>query len=316
MNKKKPTLSLIAPMYNEQEVIKLFFDKVELILTKNKIDFEIVCVNDGSIDDTWNILLDEYKTRPYLKLVNLSRNYGKEAALTAGIDRCIGKAIIPIDCDMQDPPELLVDMHKKWQEGFDVVLAKRIDRSLDSPIKRITSSTFYKLIEKISEVKIPANIGDFRLMDRKVITAFQRYPERSRFMKGIFASLGFKQYILEYARPERLAGTTSWNYWKLYALALDGIISFSSAPLKIWTYLGSIIAICSILYGSTLIFKTLWLGVDIPGYASLIVVVLFMSGLILLSLGLLGEYIARIFNEVKSRPIYIIQEEIGFDESD
>jgi glycosyltransferase involved in cell wall biosynthesis len=315
MNNKK-IISLIAPMYNEQEVICIFFKKVEECFNKLDYAYEIVCVNDGSTDSTYEILKQESIKNKKIKVVNLSRNYGKETALTAGLDHANGDAAIPIDCDLQDPIEVVPELIARWESGFDVVLAKRIDRTSDSLMKRITSKIFYKLIDKISDVNIPANVGDFRLMDKKVLDVLGQYRERSRFMKGIFASLGFKESVVEYVRAPRAAGTTKWNYWKLYKLALDGIISFTSLPLKIWSYIGATVAICAFLYGAYLVIRTLFLGVDTPGYASLMVVLLFMSGLILLCLGVIGEYLARIFIETKCRPIYIVMDKIGFDEND
>jgi len=311
---KNPEISLVAPMYNEEEVVDVFFAEVERCLVNTNISYEIICVNDGSNDKTLLKLKAHADLDKRIKIVNLSRNFGKEIALTAGIDHATGDAAIPIDCDLQDPPKLIVDMHRKWKEGYDVVLAKRIDRSSDSIIKRITSSLFYTLIDKISDIHIPSNVGDFRLIDRKVINVLKNFPERSRFMKGLFASLGFKEFVLEYTRPERAAGTTKWNYIKLYRLALEGIISFTSFPLKIWSYIGALSALGAFLYGGYLIAKTIILGVDTPGYASLMVVVLFMSGLILLCLGVIGEYLARIFTEVKQRPIYIVMDTVGFEE--
>ena len=248
-----------------------------------------------------------------VKVINLSRNFGKEHALSAGIDFAAGQAGIPIDCDLQDPPELIINMYEKWKEGFDVVLAKRVDRSSDGIVKRWTSAIFYNLIDKVSDVTIPKNVGDFRLIDRKVIDVLKTYPERTRFMKGIFASVGFKQTIIEYKRPHRAAGTTSWNYLMLYKLAIEGIVSFTSIPLKIWSYVGATVSILSFMYGFFLIIKTVFLGVDVPGYASTMIVVLIMSGLILLSLGVIGEYLSRIFIEIKQRPTYIVMDKIGFD---
>jgi glycosyltransferase involved in cell wall biosynthesis len=315
MNNKK-IISLIAPMYNEQEVISIFFNKVEECFNKLDYTYEIVCVNDGSSDSTYEILKQESINNKKIKVVNLSRNYGKETALTAGLDHATGDAAIPIDCDLQDPIEVVPELIARWESGFDVVLAKRIDRTSDSLMKRITSKMFYKLIDKISDVNIPSNVGDFRLMDKKVLDVLGQYRERSRFMKGIFASLGFKESVVEYVRAPRAAGTTKWNYWTLYKLALDGIISFTSLPLKIWSYIGATVAIGAFLYGAYLVIRTLFLGVDTPGYASLMVVLLFMSGLILLCLGVIGEYLARIFIETKCRPIYIVMDKIGFDEND
>jgi glycosyltransferase involved in cell wall biosynthesis len=307
-------VSLIAPMYNEQAVIGIFFSTIETTLKNCGVDFEIVCVNDGSLDATFMILKANAERNKRIKIVNLSRNYGKELALTAGLDYASGDAVIPIDCDLQDPPEVILEMIKKWQEGYQVVLAKRIDRSSDSLIKRWTSSLFYKLIDKVSDIHIPANVGDFRLLDKVALEAVKTYRERSRFMKGLFASLGFKEITIEYVRAPRAAGETKWNYWKLYKLALEGIISFTSLPLKIWSYIGATVAVSAFVYGIYLIVKTIIFGADTPGFASLMVVLLFMSGLILLCLGVIGEYVSRIFIEVKARPLYIVNETIGFEE--
>ena len=307
-------VSLVAPMYNEEEVIGLFFATVEEILDKAKIPYEVICVNDGSTDNTLSSLKGYSESDPRIKIVNLSRNYGKEVALTAGLDHARGAAVIPIDCDLQDPPDLIPKMYEKWREGYQVVLAKRIDRASDSPGKRFSSSLFYKMITKISDIDIPENVGDYRLLDRQVVNALKEFPERSRFMKGLFASLGFRQTTVDYLRPERAAGTTKWNYWKLYKLAIEGIISFTSFPLKIWSYLGATMALGASIYAIYLIVKTVVLGIDVPGYASLRVVILFSSSAILICLGVIGEYLSRIFIEVKQRPLYIVMEKVGFDD--
>ena len=312
---KSSLVSLIAPMYNEEEVIGVFFDAIKLTLKDSQVDYEIICVNDGSNDNTLALLKAHAAREPHIKIVDLSRNHGKELALTAGLDYASGDAVIPIDCDLQDPPEVILEMLEKWQEGYQVVLAKRIDRSSDSRFKRLTSSLFYKLIDKISDVHIPANVGDFRLLDRVALDVVKNFRERSRFMKGLFASLGFKEITIEYVRAPRAAGETKWNYWKLYKLALEGIISFTSLPLKIWSYIGASVALSGFVYGIYLIIKTMVFGVDSPGYASLMVVLLFMSGLILLCLGVIGEYLSRIFIEIKARPLYIVMETVGFDET-
>jgi len=309
-----PQLSLIVPMFNECEVLDLFFQRVIKQLEKHDDTFEIVCVNDGSTDATGSRLAERAAADPRIKVINLSRNFGKEQALTAGIDYSCGQAIIPMDCDLQDPPELIPEMIAAWRDGFQVVLAQRAHRPGDSGLKRTSSSLFYKVINRLSDIDIPENVGDFRLMDRKVIDALQLYPERTRFMKGLFASLGFKHTTLQYVRPGRAAGSSAWNYNRLYKLAIDGIISFTSLPLKLWSYLGAVTAIGAFCYGLYLIIRTLVFGVDVPGYASLMVVMLIMTGLILLSLGVIGEYISRIFIEVKQRPIYIVMDTIGFDE--
>ncbi|MFQ3191055.1 MAG: glycosyltransferase involved in cell wall biosynthesis [Paraglaciecola sp.] len=315
-SRKSLLVSLIAPMYNEEEVIGVFFSTIESTLKNVDVDYEIVCVNDGSNDTTIAVLKAHAKRDERIKIVDLSRNYGKELALTAGLDYARGDAVIPIDCDLQDPPEVILKMIEKWQEGYQVVLAKRIDRTSDSRIKRWTSTLFYKLIDKISDIHIPANVGDFRLLDKVVLEAVKTYRERSRFMKGLFASLGFKEITIEYVRAPRAAGETKWNYWNLYKLAIEGIISFTSLPLKIWSYIGATVAIGGFVYGIYLIIKTMVFGVDSPGYASLMVVLLFMSGLILLCLGVIGEYLSRIFIEIKARPLYIVMETVGFETGD
>lgn len=308
-------LSLIAPMFNEEEVVEHFFKEIDKCLSPRNINYEIICINDGSSDRTIEIITGYAEKDQRVKVVDLSRNFGKELALTAGLDYATGLAAVPIDCDLQDPPEVILEMYDKWREGYDVVLAKRSNRDSDTFVKRQTSNLFYKLIDSMSEIDIPANVGDFRLLDRKVLDALRMYPERSRFMKGLFASLGFRTTTVEYVRPARAAGETKWNYVKLYRLALEGILSFTSFPLKIWSYLGAIIAFSGFVYGVFTIVKTLYFGIDVPGYASLMVVLLFMSGLILISLGIIGEYLARIFIEVKGRPIYIVRNSIGFDKN-
>lgn len=244
-----------------------------------------------------------------MKIINLSRNFGKEAALTAGLDYAKGDAIIPIDVDLQDPPELIKTMVSKWEEGFDVVLAKRIDRSSDTFIKKITANSFYKINNKISNINIPENVGDYRLFSKKVLKAIQALPENQRFMKGIFAWVGFNTTVVEYKREKRVAGNSSFNGWSLWNFALNGITSFSTVPIRIWLYIGSIISALSFLYGIWIIIKTVLLGVDVPGYSSMMTVVLFLGGIQLMGIGILGEYIGRIYNESKKRPIYIVDNE-------
>ena len=245
---------------------------------------------------------------PRIKIVTLSRNFGKEAALSAGLDLAQGRAIIPIDADLQDPPELIIDMVNKWREGYDVVFARRSSRMRDTFGKRTTASLFYRFFNLISDIPIPQDTGDYRLIDRKVVTAIQRMPERNRFMKGLFAWVGFKQAEVAFKRKPRQAGKTNWNYWKLWNFALSGIISFSTLPLRIWSYLGACISLCSFIYAAFLIIRTLIFGVDVPGYASLMVVILIMGGLNLVVLGIIGEYLGRTYIESKQRPLYVINE--------
>ena len=304
-----PTISIIAPCYNEEETIEPFLRRIEEILTQINEPYEIVFINDGSKDNTLNILLNTKQNFKNIRIINFSRNFGKEAALTAGLDKARGEAAIPIDVDLQDPPELIKELVAKWREGYDVVLAKRADRTSDSFAKRVSADLFYKLNGKISNVDIPNNVGDFRLMSKRVVEALKQLPENQRFMKGLFAWVGFKTTVIEYAREKREAGQSSFNGWKLWNFALDGITSFSTLPLRIWLYIGALVSFLSFLYGSFIILKTLIFGIDLPGYASLAVIMLFLGGIQLIGIGILGEYIGRIYSESKRRPSYIIEGE-------
>ena len=271
--------------------------------------YEIIFINDGSSDNTFNVMLDMKSKYKGVRVLNLSRNFGKESALTAGLERAKGEVAIPIDVDLQDPPELIVDFIKKWEEGYDVVLAKRVDHSSDSFLKKFTAELFYRVYNKISDVSMPSNVGDFRLISRRVIEALKMLPENQRFMKGLFAWVGFKTTYIEYKRESRVAGKSSFNAWKLWNFAIDGITSFSTVPLKVWLYFGFIISALSFIYGSFIIIKTLIYGVDLPGYASLLTTILFLGGIQLMGIGILGEYIGRIYQESKRRPPYIIEGE-------
>lgn len=313
-NAGRPEISLVVPVYNEEEAIPLFLERVTPIIEQISPRWEMVFVNDGSSDRTFSVLREANRQDSRVKILDFSRNFGKEIALTAGIDHSTGRAVVPIDVDLQDPPELIVEMVAKWREGYDVVLAARKDRSSDSWAKRSTASAFYRVMGRLSSVDIPSNVGDFRLMDRRAVEVLCQYRERQRFMKGLFASLGFRQVVVEYARPERSAGETKFRPLRLWGLALEGIISFSTTPLKIWTYIGASCALLSTIYMLWIIGKTLVLGNPVPGYASLMTVMLFMNGIMLTGLGVIGEYVARIFNEVKARPLYIVREQIGLDE--
>ena len=304
-----PIISIIAPCYNEEETIEPFLRRIQEILTQINEPYEIVFINDGSKDNTLNILLNAKQNFKNIRIINFSRNFGKEAALTAGLDKARGEAAIPIDVDLQDPPELIKELVAKWREGYDVVLAKRADRTSDSFAKRVSADLFYKLNGKISNVDIPNNVGDFRLMSKRVVEALKQLPENQRFMKGLFAWVGFKTTVIEYAREKREAGQSSFNGWKLWNFALDGITSFSTLPLRIWLYIGALVSFLSFLYGSFIILKTLIFGVDLPGYASLAVIMLFLGGIQLIGIGILGEYIGRIYSESKRRPSYIIEGE-------
>ena len=305
---RKPVLSIVCPMHDESEALAAFFDRLVPALRTTNEPYEIVCINDGSRDDTLAKLCEFQAHISGLRIIDLSRNFGKEAALTCGIDYARGDAVIPIDADLQDPPELIADMVRLWRKGFDVVLAQREDRSSDHLFKRKTAEWFYFVHNKISESPIPPNVGDFRLMDRRVVEALKQLPERRRFMKGLFSWVGFRQTVIPYERELRSAGYSKFSGWRLWNFALEGITSFSTAPLRIWTYLGSIIAIIAFVFGFFILTRTLLIGRDLPGYASLITVVLFLGGVQLIGLGVMGEYIGKLIGEAKGRPIYIVRE--------
>ena len=303
-----PELSIVIPVYNEAENLAYLFERLLTVLDRLGQSYEVVCVNDGSRDQTLNQLVLYHQQNPHIKVIDLSRNFGKEIALTAGIDYAQGRAVIPIDADLQDPPELIVDLVAKWQDGFDIVYATRRSRSGETWLKQLTAKAFYRTLGKMTQIEIPANTGDFRLMDRRVIEALKKLPERTRFMKGLFAWVGYRQTAIFFDREPRFQGQTKWNYWKLWNFALDGIFSFSLVPLKVWSYLGLGISLISLLYASYLVVRTLILGIDVPGYASLMVAILFLGGIQLISLGVMGEYLGRVYEEVKARPLYLVRE--------
>jgi polyisoprenyl-phosphate glycosyltransferase len=305
---KNIRLSFVVPVFNEAETVSAFVDRVKAVFDKlDTLSLEIIFVNDGSHDDTLNRLLELQDQFSEIYIVDLSRNFGKEAALTAGLDRSSGNVVVPIDVDLQDPPELVLQMIEKWREGYDVVFAKRVNRTADTWAKKTAAKLFYRLLNKISEHKIPENVGDFRLMDRSVVEALRTLPESKRFMKGLFAWVGFRSIAVEYTRKGRVAGATKFNGWRLWNFALDGITSFSTGPLRIWTYLGGLIASISFLYTVFLVLKVVISGTDVPGYASLMVAVTFFGGLQLIGIGVIGEYLGRSYIESKRRPIYLVR---------
>jgi len=280
-------------------------------LTEEGIGFEFIFVNDGSTDATLDRLIEEQSQDPRIRIIDLSRNFGKEAAMTAGLDACDADAAIPIDVDLQDPPHVIPLLVAKWREGFEVVLAKRADRSSDGFMKHRSASIFYRVHNFVAAQKIPHDVGDFRLIDRPVIDALRALPERRRFMKGLFAWVGFRTTTVEYVRDARVAGQSKFSGWKLWNFALEGITSFSSAPLEIWTYIGAAISVFSFLYGLLIVAKTLIFGIDVPGYASILVSVLFLGGIQLLGIGIIGQYLGRVYAEIKQRPIYIVRRTYG-----
>jgi glycosyltransferase involved in cell wall biosynthesis len=301
-------ISLVVPFYNEAEAIGAFRDAILPCLEAiPNTEWEIVCVDDGSSDGTLLKLVALANTDRRFKVIEFSRNFGKEAALTAGIDAARGEAVIPIDADLQDPPGLIGQMVAAWLQGAEVVLARRTDRSSDGLMKRKTAAWFYRLHNRMSNTQIPENVGDFRLMDRVVVNALKQLPERQRFMKGLFAWVGFRTVTVDYARAPRLAGKTKFSGFALWNFALEGFTSFSTVPLKIWTYLGALGAMGTFFYALFIILYTLLHGTRVPGYASLLVAVLFFGSVQLMSIGLLGEYIGRIYLETKQRPSYLIR---------
>jgi glycosyltransferase involved in cell wall biosynthesis len=307
------SLSIVVPIYNDIENIDPFLNRAEQVVANLGCSYEIVCVDDGSTDASLDRMIDHHHRNPAIKVVGLSRNFGKDVALSAGLDHSTGDAVVAIDVDLQDPPELIPDLFAKWREGYDVVYAKRISRAGESVTKQLTASWFYRVHNLLADINIPADTGDFRLMDRRVVDALRRLPERNRFMKVLFSWVGFRQTGVEYRRDARGFGTSKWRYWRLWNFALDGITSSSTLPLRIWSYIGIGISVVAFAYALLLVFRTLVLGVDVPGYASLMVAVLFMGGINLLTLGIIGEYIGRTYVETKNRPLYVIRESLGFD---
>lgn len=304
-----PVLSLIVPMYNEAEGINLFFKKVRDVLEQVTPLWEIICINDGSQDNTLACIKLLAEQDPRVRYLSLSRNFGKEAALTAGLHHTRGQAVIPIDADLQDPPELIPELVAKWREGYKVVLATRKMRLGDSFSKRLTARLFYRLMAKLTVFDIPENTGDFRLMDEQVVQVLRLLPERTRFMKGLFAWVGFKTTRVYFDRQPRAAGPAKQNYFRLWQLAKDGIFSFTTLPLRLTTYAGVTLSVLSFGYAGYLFVRTLVSGVVLPGYASIMTVVLCIGGIQLVSLGIIGEYVGRIYREVKQRPLYVIEEE-------
>lgn len=308
MTALRKKVSIIVPFYNEEAGAQVFYDTLNQVMdSMQDVDFEVICVDDGSKDATLPALIGMADRDARYRVIELSRNFGKEAAMTAGLDAAVGDAVIPIDADLQDPPEVIQGLIQEWQKGNEVVLARRVDRSSDSFLKRKTAELFYQVHNRFSSVQIPANVGDFRLMDRVVVDALKQLPEQHRFMKGLFAWVGFKTVTLDYARHPRAAGTSKFSGWKLWNFALEGITSFSSTPLKFWSYAGGVGALISLLYATYIVIRTLVLGVDLPGYASLLVAIIFFGSVQLISVGMLGEYIGRIYMETKRRPLYVVR---------
>lgn len=310
-----PLLSVVVPVKNEEDGILPFVERVGAILEDVAADagWEILFVDDGSTDASLAAIVAANLADPRVRALSLSRNFGKEAALSAGLDHARGNAVIPMDVDMQDPPEVLPEMVAKWREGHEMVFGVRRCRMRDGWAKRITAGLYYRAHNAVSAEKIPENAGDFRLMDRKVVDVIRAMPERNRFMKGLFAWAGFRQASVEYDRAKRETGKTKYNYWKLWTLALDGITSASTVPLRIWSYVGALIALLALAYASFIAFDTMVFGNRVPGYASIMTSVLFLGGVQLISLGVLGEYVGRILTETKQRPLYVVRDTVGIE---
>ena len=306
-----PEVALLVPLYNEQEVLPLFLQRTDNVLAKMKIPYEYIFVSDGSTDGSVAWLKAQAQRRPEIKVISLSRNFGKEAALTAGLVHTQAPAVVCIDADLQDPPELIAEFYQKFQEGYDNVYGQRIDRKADSWLKRITAQNFYKIYNCFASPKMPYDAGDFRLLSRRAVTALTQLPERERFMKGLFAWIGFKSTAVPYRRQPRPAGNTKWTYWKLWNFALNGLTASTTLPLKLCTYLGALVSVLSFLFAAWTAYKKIVFGNPVSGYTSLMVAILFFSGVQLITLGVLGEYVSRIFIEVKQRPAYLIDEKIN-----
>lgn len=304
-------ISLVVPVFNEEDAILIFYKNVREFEELKKHDVEIVFINDGSKDATESMINALAISDKLVVPVSFTRNFGKEPAICAGLDYATGEAVIPIDVDLQDPIDVIPAMIEKWQSGADIVLAKRSDRSTDGKLKRKTAEWFYKLHNKISDPKIEENVGDFRLLSRHVVENIKLMPERNLFMKGILSWVGGRTDVVEYTRAGRIAGNSKFNGWKLWNLALEGITSFSTFPLRIWTYIGFFVAALSFLYGAWMIADKIFWGNPVAGYPSIIVSILFLGGAQLIGIGVLGEYIGRIYIESKQRPRYIVKKQDG-----
>ncbi len=301
------TLSVVVPVYNEGEGLLAFHARLARVMNGLGEKWEVVYVNDGSRDNSLAVLEGLRADDPACAIVNLSRNFGKEIAMTAGLDHARGAAVVMIDADLQDPPEVIPDLVAAWRQGWDMVYAQRRVREGETWLKRATADAFYRMMQRVGRVRLPRNTGDFRLMSRRVVDALLQLREHHRFMKGLFAWVGFPSVAVPYDRAPRFAGQTSFDYWKLWNFALEGITSFTVMPLKVATYLGLVTALFAVVYGGQIIVRTLLFGNPVPGYPSLMAVVLFLGGAQLVTLGIIGEYLGRVFNETKGRPLYLVE---------
>lgn len=306
-------ISCIIPVFNEEDVIEAFIEQLQVALRQLTSQFEIIVVDDGSHDLTISKVL-QFPKDCHVKVLGLSRNFGKETALTAGLEHSQGDVAVILDADFQHPLDVLPEFLKHWADGYDMVYGVRKDRENESPIKRNFARLFYWMMQKITKIDIPKNAGDFRLMDKKIVIALQQFPERTRFMKGLYAWVGFKNIGVTFEVKERAAGKSSWSFTRLTDLAITGITSFSDVPLRVWGLIGFLISLVALIYAIYIVTVTLIYGADLPGFPTLVVAIMFLGGIQLLSIGILGEYIARIFTEVKQRPKYLLRIKEGFNE--
>lgn len=307
MEKRRKLVSILVPAYNEEEVLYMLYERVSTLMNSmQQYDFEILLVNDGSKDKTFSIMKDLRKKDKRICYLNLSRNYGKETAMIAGLDYIKGDCVIIIDADLQDPPELIPDMLKFWEEGYDDVYAKRKSRKGETWLKKFTSKMYYRTLQSVTKIEIQKDTGDFRLLDRRCVEALKKLRESERYTKGLYSWIGYNKKEILYDRDPRAAGKTKWNYGKLINLSIDGLTSFTTAPLRWAAFLGVIVSLIAFIYMLIIILRTIICGVDVPGYASTMVVILFLGGLQLISLGIIGEYLGRAFYESKGRPLYFI----------
>jgi glycosyltransferase involved in cell wall biosynthesis len=305
------SLSVIVPAYNESEGIERFHDRLAQVLDGLDARGSIIYVDDGSRDDTWQLIERLARRDARVVALRLSRNFGKEAAMTAGLDHADADAVVVIDADLQDPPELIPELVARWQEGYDVVYATRAQRDGETRLKKFTSAAFYRVMERLSDTPLPRDTGDFRLLSRRAVQALRELRERQRFMKGLFAWIGYRQVAVRYHRDARYAGTTKWNYWRLGNLAIEGITSFSAAPLRVASWLGLSAALLAFVYACWVMLKVLLWGDPVRGYPTLMVVILFLGGAQLLALGVIGEYVGRTYSESKRRPLYYVDTRLG-----
>lgn len=310
----RPLVGIVVPVHDEADVLAAFHARLDDALAGADFDWRVLYVDDGSRDATWSIVRDIAARESRARGVRLTRNFGKDLALTCGLELVEGHAVVPIDADLQDPPELIPALVARWRQG-DVALvdAVRRSRSGEGWFRRASAHVFYRVMGRLSQVPVRADLGDFRLLDRRAVEAFKRLPERTRFVKGLFAWIGMPRAEIAYDRAPRVAGRSSWSYWRLWNFALDGILSHSSVPLRVWTYGGAAIALAALAFALYRVVRTLVWGVDVPGYASIMVAILFIGGVQILSIGVLGEYIGRIYEETKRRPLYLVDETAGGD---